>query len=182
MQFKYSSKNVVIVWLCIYVFILHQSSLLPLQWLYPLKDMGVLDIGFDPDSQRSSCCTCTLCILTITQHHVTEKNIVIAALSVTVKVILNLLWWSDLGIKRGLVSVKQLFHTLTNLRRDVPGLKCGYILPHTTLSQKATKRTSWQTKTKQKTYKRNVEVFLHASKTKQNTHWKNWEKKKNDTY
>lgn len=52
-------------YICVCVFLLHEPSLLSLQWLNPLSDVGVLYVGFDPGSQRSSRCTCTLCILTI---------------------------------------------------------------------------------------------------------------------
>lgn len=118
--------------------------------------MGVLDIGFDPGSERSSCCTCALCILTIKQHHKSETTQLQQQpqyhLQSTKRKKINrgLVTSADLGIEGGLVPVEQLFHTLANLRGDVPGLKCSYVLPHTTLSQKATdKKVKKQTKKKQ---------------------------------
>lgn len=59
----------------------------------------------------------------------------------TLHVILIVLSWSaDLGVKRCLVPVEQLLHTLANLRGDVTGCKRRYVFPHTPLSQKATER------------------------------------------
>lgn len=51
-----------------------------------------------------------------------------------------LLWLTDLWIKGGPIPVEQLFHTLANIRGDVPRLECGYVLPHATLRQKATEK------------------------------------------
>lgn len=132
-----------IKYICVCVFLLHEPSLLSLQWLNPLSDVGVLYIGFDPGGQRSSCCTCTLCILTIRTKASQVRNnsvgnnkgLITPALHL---LLILLLWQPDLGIEGGLIPVEQLFHTLSNLRGDVPGLKGSNVLPHTTFSQKAT--------------------------------------------
>lgn len=44
-------------------FLLSQSGLLSLQGLDPLQNVGVLDVGFHPGGQGSSCCACTFRIL-----------------------------------------------------------------------------------------------------------------------
>lgn len=44
-------------------FLLSQSGLLSLQGLDPLQNVGVLDVGFHPGGQGSSCCASTFCIL-----------------------------------------------------------------------------------------------------------------------
>ncbi len=126
-------SGLVVVHLC--EFLLLQSGLLSLQWPDPLEDVRVLDIGCDPGSQRSSCCTCTLCILTrkttasqIRHNSVTNTATLSSAANRRTQQGVNnshqlhvhFLFCSsdpDLGIKGGLVPVEQLFHTLANLDR-----------------------------------------------------------------
>lgn len=118
-------------------FLLSQSSLLSLQGLDPLQNVGVLDVGFHPSSQGSSCCACTFCIL---------KNK--AKLAETVWEIIDRyprrpassapLCQGHLWIEWGRVPVEQLLHALADLGCDAPGLKGSNVLPNTTLGQKAT--------------------------------------------
>lgn len=132
-------------------FLLQKSSLFSFQRLNSLQNKGVLDICFDPGSQRSSCCACTLCILraktaptvrnnsntavTVSPPSTRKKNIKRIPTSNKNTFISHLLQpgQSDLRVERSLVPVEELFYTLPDLWGDVSNIKRSNILPYTTL-------------------------------------------------
>lgn len=122
-------------------FLLSQSGLLSLQGLDPLQNVGVLDVGFHPGGQGSSCCASTFCILKnkakIRRTRCEKEHRSLPSAGVAVRRAAASPCQGHLWIEGSRVPVEQLLHALADLGCDAPGLEGSDVLTNATFGQKA---------------------------------------------